>query len=142
MRGEPPEDSQLLFSVLHGFAMANLVTFNGNALRELAEQFLALAQAQSSTVPLMIGHRIMGHSRLFTGDVAESLFHYNRSIAIFDGANLPLMTDLEVRGSTQASALCQSQNMGMLGYPEAAVADAACSHEPFACDWACRDINQ
>ena len=82
--------SQLLFSVLHGFAMANLVTFNGNALRELAEQFLALAQAQSSTVPLMIGHRIMGHSRLFTGDVAESLFHYNRSIAIFDDANLPV----------------------------------------------------
>src|SRR3984885_3180945 len=124
LRGEPPEDSQLLFSVLHGFAMANLVTFNGNALRELAEQFLALAQAQSSTVPLMIGHRIMGHSRLFTGDVAESLFHYNRSIAIFDDANLPLMTGF---GGVEArvSALCfRSQNMWMLGYPEAAVADA------------------
>jgi hypothetical protein len=45
-RGEPPEDPQLLFSVLHGFAMVNLVTFNGEALRALAEQFLALAQAQ------------------------------------------------------------------------------------------------
>jgi class 3 adenylate cyclase len=46
--GEPPEDPQLLFSVLHGFAMVNLVTFNGKALRELAEQFLALAETQLS----------------------------------------------------------------------------------------------
>jgi hypothetical protein len=53
--GESPEDPQLLFSVLHGFAMVNLVTFNGKALRGLAEQFLALAEAQSSTVPLRSG---------------------------------------------------------------------------------------
>src|SRR5262249_33161448 len=76
---ESPEDPQLLFSVLHGFAMVNLVAFNGEALRALAEQFLTLAQAQSSIVPLMIGQRVMGHSRLFTGDVAKSLNHYDRS---------------------------------------------------------------
>jgi predicted ATPase len=123
-RGEPPDDPQLLFSVLHGFAMVNLVTFNGNALRELAEQFLVFAKAQSSTVPLMVGHRIMGHSRLFTGDVAESRLHYDRSIALCDGANLPLMTGF---GGVEArvSALCfRSQNLWMLGHPEAAVADA------------------
>jgi hypothetical protein len=57
--------------------MVNLVTFNGEVLRTLAEQFLALAQARSSTVPLMIGHRVMGHSRLFTGDVPESRDHYD-----------------------------------------------------------------
>ena len=62
--------------VLDGhFAMINLVTFNGKALRALAEQFLALAEAQSSTMPLMIGHRVMGHSGLFTGDLAESRAH-------------------------------------------------------------------
>ena len=82
-RGElSPEDPQLLFSVLHGFAMVNLVTFNGKALRELAQRFLALAHAQSSIVPLMVGHRIMGHSRLFTGDIAESRVHYDGSIAL------------------------------------------------------------
>ena len=123
-RGEPPEDPQLLFSVLHGFAMVNLVTFNGKALRELAQQFLALADAQSSTVPLMIGHRIMGHSRLFTGDIAESRVHYDRSIALYDGAKLPLMTGF---GGVEArvSALCfRSQSLWMLGYPKAALADA------------------
>jgi class 3 adenylate cyclase/predicted ATPase len=123
-RGEPPEDPQLLFSVLHGFAMVNLVTFNGKALRELAEQFLALAYAQSSTVPLMVGHRIMGHSRLFTGDVAESRIHYDRSIALYDDAKLPLVTGF---GGVEArvSALCfRSQSLWMLGYPKSALADA------------------
>jgi class 3 adenylate cyclase/predicted ATPase len=123
-RGESLADPQLLFSVLHGFAMVNLVTFNGKALRALAEQFLALAEAQSSAVPLMIGHRVMGHSRLLTGDLAESRAHYDRSLALCDRAGLPLMTGF---GGVEAkvSALCfRSQNLWMLGYPEASLADA------------------
>ena len=38
------------------------VAFNGDAVRELAAQFLALAEKQRATVPLMIGHRLMGFS--------------------------------------------------------------------------------
>ena len=53
--GEPPEDPLLLFSVLYGFWTANYVAFNGDAVRELAAQFLALAEKQGTTVPLMIG---------------------------------------------------------------------------------------
>jgi len=71
--GEPPEDRLLLFSVLHSFWTASFVAFNGDALRELAGQFLALAEKQKATVPLMIGHRIMGsvlHLRL-PGRAAE-----------------------------------------------------------------------
>jgi hypothetical protein len=41
--GEPPEDPLLLFSVLHGFWHASMLDVNGNALRELATQFLGLA---------------------------------------------------------------------------------------------------
>ena len=50
--GEPPEDPLLLFSVLYGFWVANLVAFNGDVMRELAVQFLALADKQSATGPL------------------------------------------------------------------------------------------
>ena len=69
--GEPPEDPLLLFSVLYGFWVANFVAFNGDVVRELAAQFLALAEKQGATVPLMIGHRLMGTSLMFTGDIAE-----------------------------------------------------------------------
>ena len=58
--GEPPDDPLLLFSVLYGFWAANLVAFNGDAVRDLAAQFLALAEKQKATGPLMIGHRMMG----------------------------------------------------------------------------------
>jgi predicted ATPase len=93
-------------------------------LRELAEQFLALAETQDSTVPLMIGHRVMGHSRLFTGEIARSRDHYDRSLALYDRAELPLMTRFGGVDS-RVSALCfRSQSLWMLGYPTVALADA------------------
>ena len=59
--GEPPEDPLLLFSVLYGFWVANFVAFNGDVVRELAAQFLALAEKQGTTVPLMIGTSSHGY---------------------------------------------------------------------------------
>ena len=45
--GEPLEDDPLLlFPVLYGFWVANHVAFNGDAMRDLAAQFLALAEKQ------------------------------------------------------------------------------------------------
>ena len=70
--GEPPEDPLLLFSVLYGLWVASFVAFNGDVVRELAAQFLALAEKQNATVPLMIAHRLMGASLLFTGDIAKA----------------------------------------------------------------------
>ena len=49
--GEPPEDPLLLFSVLYGFLGRELVTFNGDVMRDLAAQFLALAEKQKASVP-------------------------------------------------------------------------------------------
>jgi hypothetical protein len=42
------QDPLLQFSVLYGFWGANLVAFNGDALRELASQFLTLAEKQEA----------------------------------------------------------------------------------------------
>ena len=58
--GEPPEDPLLLFSVLWAFWAMNFIAFNGDACRDLAAQFLALAERQRATAPLMLGHRLMG----------------------------------------------------------------------------------
>ena len=58
--GEAPEDPLLLFSVLYGLWVVNYVAFNGDVVRELAAQFLALAEKQGATVPLLVGHRVMG----------------------------------------------------------------------------------
>jgi hypothetical protein len=49
-----------LFSVLYGLFVLNLIAFNVDVCRDLAAHFLALAEKQGTTVPLMIGHRVMG----------------------------------------------------------------------------------
>ena len=122
--GEPPEDPLLLFSVLYGFWVANYVAFNGDVLRELAAQFLALAEKQRATVPLMIGHRLMGISLLFTGDIAEGRAHFDQAIALYDPAeHRPLATRF---GQDVRVAILSYRSLALwlLGYPEAALADA------------------
>jgi predicted ATPase len=59
--GEPPEDPLLLFSVLYGFWVVNYVAFNGDAMRELAAQFLAVAEKQGTTAPLPDSTSRHGH---------------------------------------------------------------------------------
>ena len=47
--GEPTQDPLVLFSVLYGFFAANYVAFNGDVIRDLAAQFLTLAEKQATT---------------------------------------------------------------------------------------------
>ena len=82
--GEPPEDPLLLFSVLYGFWSASLVAFNGDVTCGLAAQFLALAEKQGATIPLMVGHRLMGTSFTFAGDLLRGRAHFDKAIALYN----------------------------------------------------------
>ena len=122
--GESPEDPLLLFSVLYSVWTSNYVASNGDAARELAAQFLALAEKQGATAPLLIAHRIMGISLACTGDIAGGRAHYEKAIALYDPTeHRPLATRFGV--DARVSALCyRSWALWLLGYPEAALADA------------------
>ena len=118
--GEPPVR---LFSVIFGFWIANYIAFNGDAMREVAEQFLVLAEKQGATVPLMIGHRLMGTSLLCTGDIARGRAHCDQGIAIYNPAeHRPLATRFG-QDSRVAILSYRSWALWMLGYPEAALVD-------------------
>jgi predicted ATPase len=100
------------------------VAFNGEVMRSLAAQFLALAGKQGTTVPLMVGNRMMGTSLLLTGDIAEGRVHLDRAIALYDPVqHRPLATRLgqDVRVSILSY---RSFALWSLGYPTAALADA------------------
>jgi len=122
--GEPPEDPLLLFSVLFGFWIANYVAFSGDLMRELAAQFLALAEKQRATIPIMIGHRVMGISLLLTGSISEGRAHLDQALALYDPAkHRPLAT--RFGQDTRVSILSyRSWALWSLGYPGAALADA------------------
>ncbi len=121
--GEPPEDPLELFSVLWGFWTANYVAFNGDALCELASQFMALAEKKRTTVSMMIGHRLMGVSFTSTGRLAQGRAHFDRAIALYDPAkHRPLSTRF---GQDVRAAILSYRSLALwlLGYPDAALAD-------------------
>ncbi|MFZ2105378.1 MAG: AAA family ATPase, partial [Roseiarcus sp.] len=121
--GEPPEDPLVLFSVLYGFWVPNFAAFNGDAMRDLSEKFLALAEKRGATVPLMVGHRILGTSLMCTGDITESRPHFDQAIALYDPAeHRPLATRFgqDIRVSILGF---RNSALWLLGYPEAALAD-------------------
>ncbi len=120
--GEAPEDPLLLFSVLYGFWVVNLVAFNGPLVRELATQFLTLAERQRTTVPLMVGHRLMSVSLTHIGNFAEARAHSECAMRLYDPVEhrpLAMRFGQEVR---VAILSYYSWASWFLGYPDAALA--------------------
>ena len=127
--GESLEDPLLLFSTLFGLWGLSRIAFNGDVMRQQATQYLALATKQNATVPLMIGHRVMGISLLLTGSISEGRAHLDQAIAIYnpdEHHSLAAWFAMDIG----VSILCyRSIALWLLGYPEAALADMRCATE-------------
>jgi class 3 adenylate cyclase/predicted ATPase len=123
-RGEPLEDSLLLFSVLHGGWQAHFVAFNGEAVCELAAQFLALAQKHGATLPLILAYRHMGTSLLFSGQIAQGRAHYDQAIALYNPVEHRRFAAQFGQDSQVANLSHRSLALWLLGYPDAAIGDA------------------
>jgi predicted ATPase len=123
-RDETPEDPLLLFSVLYSFWVANFNDFHADAVNELAAQFLRRAEEQKAATQQMLGHRLVGISQATIGNLAEALEHFDRAIASYnprEHRQLAARFGQDIR----VAALCyRSWIRWMLGYPEAALADA------------------
>ena len=122
--GEPLEDPLLLFAVLYGVWVANYIAFNGAAMRELAAQFLLLAEKQGSVVPIVVAHRMMAVSLLCTGDIVEARMHSDQAAALHNPAeHRPVATRF---GQDIGVSILAYRSLGswLLGYPSASLADA------------------
>jgi predicted ATPase len=122
--GEPPEDPLLLFSTLYGVWATNFVAFNGHICRDLAAQFLRLAEKKNATALILVAHRIMGHSLVATGELNKARAYYDAGIALYNpDEHQPLATRFgqDVRVTILS---WRSLALWLLGYPEAALRDA------------------
>jgi class 3 adenylate cyclase/predicted ATPase len=122
--GEPLDEPLQLFSVMHGLWGASLMAPKGDSTRELAIQFLALAEKQGAATPLMIGHRLMGISLMTAGDIAQGRAQLDKAIALYDpAAHRPLA--MQFGGEHGVTSLTfRGRALWLLGYPEAALVDA------------------
>ena len=119
--GEPPEDPLLLFSVLYGFWVVNLVAFKGPVVCDLAAQFLTLAEKQTATVPVMVGHRLMAVSLTHTGSFAEARTHSDRAIVLYDPVEHRPLARRFGQDIRVAILVYKSLASWFLGYPDAAL---------------------
>ncbi len=121
--GEPPDDPLLLFAVLYGLWTATFIAFDGDRSRDLAAQFLELAQKQEAAVPIIVGHRLLGLALYISGDLAEGRAHLSRAIELYDPAeHRPLAMRFGQDARTTALSY-RSWALWLLGYPAAALAD-------------------
>jgi predicted ATPase len=122
--GENPEDPLLLFSVLYAFFIRTLVAFNGDVARELASQFLSLANKGTTTAAQMIGHRLTGMAFLHTAEIVKCRVHLDDAAALYDSAeHRPLATRFGHDAGVSILSY-RSLALWLLGYPEAARRDA------------------
>jgi predicted ATPase len=122
--GEAAEDPLLIFSVLYGFFVANYTAYNGDVLRELAVQFLKLAEEQGPAGALVLGHRLMGNSLLTFGEIAEGRKHLDRALALYDPAEHCRLATRFGQDIGMPILCHRALALWMLGYPEAALVDA------------------
>jgi class 3 adenylate cyclase/predicted ATPase len=122
--GEPPDDPLLLFSTLYGLWTANYVASNTEVMRDLAENFLRLAQKQQTIFPLVAAHRIMGSTWASAGFFAEARTHYDQGLALYhrdDHRQQAMRFGVDLAVSILSH---RSRALWFLGYPESALADA------------------
>jgi predicted ATPase len=122
--GETPEDPLVLFSVLYGAWTSSVLAFNGDVCRDLAAQFLALAEKQGTTVPVMMGHRMMGNPLLHRGDFAEARAHFDKGISLYDPTEHRALATRFGQDAGATMLSIRSWALWLLGYPEAALRDA------------------
>jgi class 3 adenylate cyclase/predicted ATPase len=125
--GEAPEDPLLLFSVLYGFWAASFVAFDGNTMRQLAAEFLSFAERQRTPVPRMVGHRNMGVTLLHAGEIEESLIHFDKAFALYNPSEHRRLATRFGQDVRVALLFYRALAHWPMGYPERALADAACA---------------
>ena len=122
--GEPAEDPLVLYSVLYGVCVANYMAFNGEVVHAVAAEFLALAEKQGATIPLMVGHRFMGICQLHLGAVGEGRAHLDRAIALYDRKDHASLATRYGQDVGTVILYWRTLAQWLLGYPDAARADA------------------
>jgi predicted ATPase len=73
----------LRFSVLYGLWVSNLTAGAIAAGLEHAANFLSIAQSQPSSGPLLVGHRILAQSLMYSGDYRAALAHFETAASLY-----------------------------------------------------------
>jgi predicted ATPase len=135
--GEPLENPLAIFAILDGLWSVNYFAFNGDALIELTNQYLALAEKENNKDALLTVNLDAGMALATMGSLERALTHFDRAMALYPAADpnaLIALAGVDFRHPGLAfRAICS----WLMGYPDTAlsnckkaVADARDSGHP------------
>jgi hypothetical protein len=84
---------------------------------------MTLAERQGTTIPLMVGHRLVGMSAMHTGDIHGSRQHFDRVIASYSPAEHRALAPRFGQDIRVAALAFRAIALWLLGYPALALAD-------------------
>ena len=121
--GEPSDDPLQFFAVLFGFFVSNILAFNGDVCRDIATQFLGLAEKQAASFPRVMGQNLLGATLTLRGEFAEGRAHLDRGIALYDPPEHRSLAIRFAEDQRVVNLFYRSKALWALGYPNAARVD-------------------
>jgi predicted ATPase len=113
------------FSALFGIWTGYVTAFDdGDVVRQLADEFLGLAEKHAGNVPRVIGHRMVAFTSLVLGEFPDALPHYDQALALYDPAEHRAVATQFSLDARVATLVFRALVRWILGYPDAAIADA------------------
>ncbi|MBV9287694.1 MAG: AAA family ATPase [Hyphomicrobiales bacterium] len=121
--GEPLDNPLAFFAHLDGLWTLNYVAFDGDALIELANQYLLLAEEQNNVGVTLAANFNMASTLSSTGSLERARVHFDRAVALFPAVQPSTLIafigwDYRFVGLADR-AVC----LWLLGYPDAALKD-------------------
>jgi predicted ATPase len=115
--GETPP----LFSVMCGLLRFHMVRAELQAMRELAEQLLSLAQRAQDPALVLEAHRAMGQTMYWLGEMAAAREHFQQAIALYDPQKHRSHAFLYAQDPGVACRGFGAWPIWVLGYPDQAL---------------------
>ena len=120
---EPPDNPLAIFALLDGLWSVNYFTFDGRAIIELSNQYLALAEQQEKVEVRMAANYNMGLALSATGAPEGARVYFDRMVALYPAAQPSTLIaflgwDCRFAGLSDR-ALC----LWLVGRPDAALTD-------------------
>jgi predicted ATPase len=113
-------DTEQRFSIFYRQWAYHLVRVECSTARKLGEEFLHHVEREGDPALVLMGHRILGISQFFLGDLPTARAHLEQTLALYDTAQ---HRTLAFRFAQDPQIACQavlSLVLWLLGYPEQA----------------------
>jgi class 3 adenylate cyclase/predicted ATPase len=113
-------DPALFFPVLYQQWVSNLIGSKIDECRELAREFLELADAQQEALPKVLGHRVTAVSHYYLGELSLARTEFETAISLYDDEQHKASTFQYGQNPKSASMAFLAHTLHLLGYPDQA----------------------